>query len=50
MLDWVLSGETVGHRLTMTKGRSKGLDYSMGILSTSIIAFYGALISYGESL
>ena len=45
----MFGGETIGQRLTATRGRTTGFDYLRAGLSISVIAFHSVLTSYGEA-
>jgi peptidoglycan/LPS O-acetylase OafA/YrhL len=47
MWDALFGGETIGERLSATKGRTTGFDYLRAGLSTSVIAFHSIVTSYG---
>lgn len=45
----IFGGETIGERLTATKGRTTGFDYLRAGLSISVIAFHSVITSYGAA-
>src|SRR5215472_377558 len=45
----MFGSETIGERLTATRGRTTGFDYLRAGLSISVIALHSVLTSYGEA-